>query len=110
MKIEEIFGYDPILEKKFKVVRGEYLGIIKIYCKKQDLNQCLDYVEESAFFPNTIKLFIHSITGYILITRDNFSGRKYIDESKSSMYDDNYPQKWNDKRLVKEIREIIDSP
>lgn len=105
MKKEDVSNYNKESETKFKVERDYYLGISKIICDKQDLIECLDYIQASAFFPIEIKLLID--TTQIILNRHNYSGRKYIDETKSNMYDENYPQKWNDVRLYNEIIEIL---
>ena len=105
MKKEDVSNYNKESETKFKVERDYYLGISKIICDKQDLIECLDYIQASAFFPTEIKLLIN--TTQIILNRHNYSGRKYIDETKSNMYDENYPQKQNDVKLYNEIIEIL---
>lgn len=107
MDLIKLSGYNEELEKKFKVKRDRYSGISAVECEKKDLKKCFKYLEDASFFSTTIRLKIKEHKKEVVMHRNNFSGRKYIDESKSSMWDDDYPQRWNDERLFNEICEII---
>lgn len=107
MNLTELTGYNKLFEEKFNIKRDYSNGISSVECEKKELKKCLKYLEDAAFFPTEIKLKIKEHKECIIMCRNNFSGRKYIDETKSNMYDEDYPQEWNDNRLFKEICEII---
>lgn len=99
-----------LLESKFKVKRNNIGAICAVVCKRKDLRTCLKYINEVSPFSERIRLKITNRKIEIIIYRNSFSGRAYIDENKSHWWnDENYPYQFNDNRIFHEILDILNS-